>query len=110
MHKKNIFLNIETVPPISDKIKRARGIQARMRAGGVKVDTRGEWYQPFYQELVTFPRGKYMDQVDAFAWVGIGLNQIIPTYTQGEIADLEYDEEYTDAFAALDGRSSITGY
>lgn len=110
MHKKNIFLNIETVPAINDKIKRARGIQARMRAGGVKMDMRGEWYQPFYQELVTFPRGKYMDQVDAFAWVGIGLNQIIPTYTAGEIADIEYDEDYTDAFAALDGRSSITGY
>ena len=102
------FLNIETSTPTKDKESRARGIQARMRAGAVRVDTEGDWYQSFYQEMVTFPRGKYMDQVDAFAWIGLGLNKIVPTYTASDIAAFEYDEEFDSSFD--EGKSWVTGY
>lgn len=109
MIQSGIYMNIDTDTPSKDKMQRARGIQARMRAGGVRFDTRGDWYQSFFHELVTFPRGKYMDQVDAFSWIGLGLNKVVPTYTASDLAQFEYDEEFDDSFGEL-GRSRITGY
>lgn len=109
MMARDIFINIETQVPTKDKIKRARGIQARMRAGGVHFDREAEWYPSLFSEMTTFPRGKYVDQVDALAWIGLGLNKLVPTYTAGELAQFEWDEE--DEFnSAHDGRSRITGY
>jgi predicted phage terminase large subunit-like protein len=111
MIQNNVYINIKTMVPSKDKMQRARGIQARMRAGGVRFDTSKDWYPSFFQELVTFPRGKFMDQVDAFSWVGLGLNQVMPTYTSPEISAWEYDDEYGDTFEELmNGRSEITGY
>jgi len=106
-----IFLNIQTMVPTKDKTSRARGVQARMRAGGVRFDMQAPWFPTFQQELVTFPRGKYMDQVDAFSWIGLGLNQIVPTHTRSELAQFEYDDEFGDDYDSLMlGRSAITGY
>lgn len=56
-----------------DKVKRARALQARMRAGMVEFDEEADWYPEMLQELLHFPRGKYMDQVDALAWIALGL-------------------------------------
>jgi predicted phage terminase large subunit-like protein len=109
MIQSGVFITIDTDTPSKDKEQRARGIQARMRAGGVRFDTRKDWYQGFYHELVTFPRGKYMDQVDAFSWIGLGLNKVVPTYTATDIAAFEYDDEFDEAFGEL-GKSRITGY
>jgi predicted phage terminase large subunit-like protein len=110
MMQSGVFINIDTDTPSKDKEQRARGIQARMRAGSVRFDTRQPWYQAFYTEMVTFPRGKYMDQVDAFSWVGLGLNKIAPTFTGAQIAQFEYDEEFEDVFDELEGRNATTGY
>jgi len=111
MIQSGTYINIQTMVPTKDKMQRARGIQARMRAGGVRFDMKREWYATLFQEMVTFPRGKYMDQVDAFSWIGLGLNQIIPTFTSADLAAFEYDDEYGDDFESLmGGRSAITGY
>ena len=97
--------------PTKDKVQRARGIQARMRAGGVQFNTKAQWFAPFFQEMVTFPRGRYMDQVDAFSWVGLGLNQVVPSYSASELAEFEWDDQYGDTYDELmSGRSRITGY
>ena len=110
MLQSGVFINIKTMTPTKDKMQRARGIQARMRAGAVRFNTKADWYAPFFQEMVTFPRGKYVDQVDAFSWIGLGLNQVIPTFTAREIAAYEWDDEYGDDYESLQGRSVITGY
>lgn len=61
--------------------------------------------------MITFPRGRYVDQVDALSWIGLGLNTISPTYTQTDIAKFEYEEEFGEEFNSLmSGRSRITGY
>lgn len=111
MQERNIYLSIEKMTATQDKIKRARGLQARMRAGAVEFDKNAEWYPDLQQEMLTFPRGAYMDQVDALAWIAVGLDSIIDAATSEEIADEEYErelEETSDYFAM--GASSWTGY
>ena len=110
MVARNTWLNIETMVPTKDKMQRARAIQARMRAGAVRFDMRKPWYSSLFNEMITFPRGKYMDLVDALSWIGLGLNKIVPTYSASDIAEFEYDEEFGDELMVMDGRSPITGY
>lgn len=93
-----------------DKISRARSIQGRMRAGGIKFDKGGEWYPSFEDELCKFPRGTKDDQVDAFAYIGIMLDSLIEAPTREE----QEDEEYYDGLLASgngdSGRNAWTGY
>lgn len=110
MHRRGFFINIETQNPTKDKMQRARGLQARMKAGAVFFDMEADWYSGLFNEMITFPRGKYMDQVDALSWIGLGLNQLSPTYSAEDIAAWEWDEEFGDTEIYIDGRSSITGY
>lgn len=111
MIDRGIYINIETQNPSNDKTQRARGIQARMRAGGVLFDKEAEWYESLYNEMVTFPRGLYKDQVDAISWLGIGLDKLHPARSAQDVAQFEYDEEFgifEDPHEM--GMSSVTGY
>lgn len=111
MIKRNQFINIDKSVPTKDKVQRARALQARMRAGGVLFDKDAEWYSTLYTEMLTFPRGKYVDQVDALSWIGLGLNKVLPTYTASEIAEFEWEEEYKESESDYDlGRNRTTGY
>ena len=111
MMKRGIYLNIHDDNPTKDKMQRARALQARMKAGGVYFDMESEWYSVLLNEMLTFPKGKYMDQVDALSWIGLGLNEITPTYTAGEMAQFEWDEEYEDSMDPYSmGRNAVTGY
>ena len=111
MVERNQFLAIEKMLPQADKIRRARGIQARVRAGSVEFDTEAEWYADFHTELLQFPRGAYRDQVDSFAWIGIGLDKIVEAATKAEIEEELYERELEDAYdATYFGASSVTGY
>jgi predicted phage terminase large subunit-like protein len=93
-----------------DKISRARSIQARMRAHGVKFDKSQDWYHIFEDELCKFPRGTKDDQVDAFAYVGMMLDSLIEAPTQQDIDDELYYDEYDRSGLADAGRSKYTGY
>jgi predicted phage terminase large subunit-like protein len=111
MIRREIFIPIETCVPTQDKTQRAQAIRARMRAGAVEFDKNAEWYESFYFELITFPRGKYMDQVDAFSHIGLGLNKIVPTYTVEEQTSAAWEDEYEDSYDMYDmGRNKTTGY
>jgi predicted phage terminase large subunit-like protein len=104
------FPSITTIAPSLDKLTRARSIQARMRAGGVKFDKSAPWYYDFEDEAVIFPRGKHDDQIDAFAYVGLIVDKMIAGATKREIAHAEYEEEYELSGHADAGRSELTGY
>lgn len=93
-----------------DKLTRARSIQARLRAHGVKFEKDADWYPSFEDECLTFPRGKKDDQVDAFAYVGLMLDQLIEAPTKEEEEDLEYLEELEASGMNYEGRSATTGY
>lgn len=93
-----------------DKITRARSIQARMRAHGVRFAKDDDWYPIFENECLTFPRGKHDDQVDAFAYLGMMLDKIIEAPTKEEIDDDAYRDELRESESGDAGQSSITGY
>lgn len=111
MEERQIYLSIQKMTATQDKIKRARGLQARMRAGAVEFDTSAEWFPDLQQEMLQFPRGAYMDQVDALAWIAIGLDSIIEAASAEELAEEEYQQEVEDTSSMYDmGASSWTGY
>lgn len=111
MVRQNTFLSvIKLKHGGKDKLTRARSIQARMRAHSVKFDKEADWFFPFEQELLTFPRGKNDDQVDAFAYIGLMLDMLIEASTDKEEADAEYYEDMERSGLNHQGRSAITGY
>lgn len=111
MEERNKYFTIHPMTATQDKIKRARSIQARMRSHNVYFDMTAEWFADFQTELIQFPRGAYMDQVDAFAWIGLGLDYMAEAYTAEEIEDIEYQDELEESYYMDDyGVSGITGY
>lgn len=111
--ERGIFLNIEKITAVADKMKRARSIQARMRAGQVEFDVEAEWYPALAEELLHFPKGKYADQVDALAHIGLTLDKINEARTYKEIEDEDAEDEYNSTYlwdAGSDGRDQICGY
>ena len=111
MIRSNIFINLYPLKPNKqDKVTRARSIQARMRAGGVKFDRTSDWYQPFEDELMRFPRDKHDDQVDAFAYLGLMVDKLIEAPTKEEQAEQDYLEDMEESGYSSLGRSEITGY
>lgn len=110
MPKRNIFPNLELITPAKDKISRARSIQARMRAGAVKFDKSGEWYDKFEQELTRFPRDRHDDQVDAMAHLGYILEKMYEAATPQELEEEQYYEDYQNSGIFESGRNATTGY
>ena len=84
-------------------------MQARLRAGSVYFDQSKDWYQTFEDELTRFPRDTHDDQVDAFAYLGLMLEQLIEAPTVAEELEEEYYDEYERTFSGT-GRSPICGY
>jgi predicted phage terminase large subunit-like protein len=114
MIEENIFINLIPLKPHkSDKISRARSIQARMRAGGVKMDKQADWYEVFETELLSFPRSKHDDMVDALSYLGLIIDRMAEGRTPDEVSADEYDEEFRndpDYIQTESGRSGTTGY
>jgi predicted phage terminase large subunit-like protein len=104
------FPAITPVAPSVDKLTRARSMQARMRAGGVKFDKAADWYYDFEDEASIFPRGKHDDQVDALAYVGLIIDKMIHGSTLRQLQQEEYEEDYEQSGLAEAGRSATTGY
>jgi predicted phage terminase large subunit-like protein len=110
MAQRNMFPNMETFPTTKDKTSRARSINARMRSDGVKFDKSKDWYYEFEHELLTFPRDRHDDQVDAISWLGLGLDKLIEAPTQ-EMQDLEdWEDEMGSSIDWDEGRNITTGY
>ena len=111
MFKTNTFLNLVPLKHGGrDKIARARSIQARMRAKGVKFDKNAEWYQTLEDECLRFPRDRHDDQVDCLAYLGMMLDKLIEAPTRQEEEDEEYQEQLHAYGYDQGGRNTITGY
>jgi len=111
MIKTNVFPSLVMLKHSGkDKIFRARSIQARMRAGGVKFEQEGDWFPQFEDECMKFPRDKHDDQVDAFAYLGLLLDKMIEAPTREAIEEEEYEEELAESDLNEGGRSEFTGY
>lgn len=111
MEERNEYFVIEPMTASQDKIKRARGLQARMRANAVEFDKDAQWFPDLQTEMLQFPRGAYKDQVDALAWIAVGLDKVTEALTNQEIAELEEEEEWESSYDYYDfGANPITGY
>ncbi len=111
MIKSNNFLNIIPLKPHkTDKQMRARSMQARMRAGGVKFDKQADWYMGFEDELMKFPRVKHDDQVDALAYLGLMIDEYIPALTAKQQAQQDYEDDMEESGMYEQGRSVLCGY
>lgn len=111
MVKNNIYISLMPLKHGGkDKTTRARSVQARLRAHGIKFDKGGDWYPIFENECLSFPRGKHDDQVDAFAYLGLMLDMLIEAPTKEQVEDEDYAEDYTNSGMDLQGQSQYTGY
>jgi predicted phage terminase large subunit-like protein len=114
MEERNHYLKIMEMTASQDKIKRARALQARMRAGKVQFDKEATWYPALELELLQFPRGAYMDQVDSLAWIALGIDKLYDTPTTRERIDALYEEELehniSEMFGSFYGANRYTGY
>jgi predicted phage terminase large subunit-like protein len=110
MLKRNVFISIAMLKPSGDKLTRAKSIQARMRSGACKFDKDAEWYQPFEDELLRFPRDKHDDQVDAWAYLGLMIDRMTEAQTDKEVEDEEYAAFKSESGVLEIGRSATTGY
>ena len=59
-----------------DKPARARTLQGMMQALRVKFPLGAPWLDDLINEMLRFPNGKHDDQVDAFAWVALMINEM----------------------------------
>lgn len=108
--KRGVFPSVKEMQPTQDKMMRARSIQGRMRIRGVYFDKETEWFPAFEQELLQFNRGKHDDQVDAFAYVGLMLDDLTPARTQEEVWEDEWEAEREATSEMDEGRNATTGY
>ena len=69
MRERRMYPSIMVLPPITDKLARARPLQGRMQQGMVSFSSTGEWYDDTRAEMLRFPAGIHDDQVDAIAWM-----------------------------------------
>lgn len=111
MFKQNTFVSVVPLKPHKqDKLTRARSIQARMRAGGVKVDKEAEWFPDYEDELLKFPRARNDDQVDATAYLGLLIDWYLTAKTVEEQKEDEYLDDLESSGINNQGKSKLCGY
>lgn len=106
----NDVVNVIPIIPHTDKTARAYSIQGRMRIGAVKFNKKADWWPTLESELLTFPRGKHDDQVDAMSCIGLALQKLSTAETYGQERERELLEEEERTVNVYDGRSATTGY
>lgn len=106
------YINLHLMPTGNkDKIRRARSIQARIRAGRVRFNHKASWWPALQEELMYFPRGSYMDQADALAWIGIMLDKMVDPKSEEDLMQEEYEEEFEESYSPVElGMNPVTGY
>lgn len=113
MMNKGEFFRIEKMTPTKDKIQRAQGIAARMRQGGVKFDHDADWFPDLQDEMMKVTRsgvrGKHDDQLDAMAWLGLGINKFHNAPTEEELMEEEFEAMERESISFIP-KSVATGY
>jgi len=68
--ERQAYVAIRQFPTRGDKAVRAQSIRGRMAMMGLYVPANAPWYADLRAELLSFPAGKYDDQVDALGLAG----------------------------------------
>ena len=78
------------------------------RAGKVKFDKEADWYPDLEEELLRYPKYQYKDQFDAFAWLGLMLEEMVEPQTDYDLEQEEYEQAFYEHMPQ--GRNLSTGY
>lgn len=70
MRERNTYVYRVQLASATDKVTRARAIQARISARGIYLPKGKDWVQPLVSEALMFPNGKNDDQVDVLSKLG----------------------------------------
>jgi predicted phage terminase large subunit-like protein len=77
MRERKVYLAHSKVGSYVDKLKKAQAIQGRMAMGMVLFPKKASWYQDARDELLSFPRARHDDFVDALSAIGRGLGVMV---------------------------------
>ena len=112
MQREATYLNIHLETPTKDKPQRGRSIQAMVKSRSVRFDKEAEWYPGLETQLLTMsssgPRGKHDDFFDAFAYIGLTVDQYYEPPTPDELEEEQYQEAWETYH--FNGRNGTTGY
>ena len=112
MREERTYLNIVKMAPTKSKTMRGRTIQGMTKTRSVRFDKEASWYPELEGQLLTIsdsgPRGSHDDFFDAFAYIGLTVDQYYEAETDEEIEEAEYDEVFEEHYAY--GRNGTTGY
>jgi hypothetical protein len=112
MTKRDVFINIEAIPSITDKATRGRSLQKRHRAGATRWNTAADGYEDARMELLRFTgtsQATLDDQFDAAATLSLGFDRLA-LVEEGDFQD-EEEMEFDRQAAEYESHSaSVTGY
>ena len=112
MRRKRTYLNIVKKTPTKSKTMRGKSIQGMVKSRSVKFDKEADWYPVVESELLTIsdsgPRGKHDDIFDAFAWLGLTVDEYYEAQTPEELEEEEYQEAFYETYEL--GANEDTGY
>jgi predicted phage terminase large subunit-like protein len=91
----------EQFPTRGDKAVRAQSIRGRMALDGLYVPVHASWYPAFRSELLSFPAGKFDDQVDAIGLVG----QLLDRMLVGEYPAVPEKPENMSGYRTYEGEA-----
>ena len=78
MSDRSAYCRLEWMPSITDKVIRARAIQALASVKSIVLPRRAPWREHVEKQLLQFPAGKHDDAVDVLSLIGRGLEHVRP--------------------------------
>ncbi len=97
MRERKTYCQRTQMASVADKPTRCRAFQARAAMKKVYLPHNAPWVADFVGELLTFPSGKYDDQVDAIGLVGRMLDTMVGGRVRKEVPQTE--SKWDRAFA-----------
>jgi len=112
MQKRDRWLNVVAITPISDKAARGRPYQRRHKAGGMRFDKAADWYPGYEAENLKFTgvsEATLDDQFDSTALLVKGFD-LLPEVDEEDFEAEEELEMRRQDPRRSSGRSPVTGY
>ena len=91
MQEAGVYSFVEPIKPAKDKMTRAQSIRGRMASGQVRFPRFHSRFGEILAQFLKFPAGAHDDVVDAFAYIGLGLDKM----GKGSLASLPPSEDFS---------------
>lgn len=102
-----VYVHIEPLPSIKNKVLKAASFQARAAAGLVHLPLKREWAKRLVDQLCAFPGGKYDDAVDVCGLIGRGIDAMMAPHRQTH-EERKVIKPFTGAWVECDDSPILT--